>query len=251
MAAAVHAEWTKLRTVASTGWLLLAALAGTILVGAVAAASVQADRCLPPGCLVDLPKLSLSGVWLGQVPVVVLGVLAITNEYATGMIHTSLAANPWRIRHLLTKAAAVLGAVLGAGLLGVLGSLAAGRLLRPLPLTDGATLRAAAGTVLYLGLIALLSLGIGTIVRDTGAAITAVLTLLYVVPVITAFISDPQWSERLQRAAPMTAGLAIQTTAGLDRQAIGPWAGLGVLALYAAGGMLLGAILFTVRDAGR
>lgn len=249
MAAAVHAEWTKLRTVASTGWLLLAALAGTILISTVAAASVSADRCAPPDCLIDLPKLSLSGVWLGQVPIVVLGVLAITNEYSTGMIHTSLAANPWRIRHLLTKAAAVLGAVLAVGLLGVLGSLAAGRLLRPLALADDATLRAAAGTVLYLGLIALLSLGIGAIVRDTGAAITTVLTLLYVVPVITAFISDPHWSQRLQRAAPMTAGLAVQVTAGLDRQPISPWAGLGVLALYAAGAMLIGTVLFAARDA--
>lgn len=259
---AVHAEWTKLRTVRSTGWLVVAAVASTVTVGAAAADSVTIVACpTPDGCLVDTTKLTLTGVWVGQAAVVVLAVLAVTNEYGTRMIQTTLAATPRRGIVLTTKAAVVTATVLAAGTLGVLGSLAAGRLVlrgngftaagdHPLPsLTGEPALRAAAGTVLYLCLVALLSVGVGAVVRDTAGAITAVLTLLYVFPVVTQFVSDPRWHERLEKVAPATAGLAVQATIELEKLPIGPWAGLGVLAAYAGGAMLLGAIVFTVRDA--
>ena len=258
----MHAEWTKLRTVPSTAWLLLAAIALTVAVSALATASVNTSHCpSPTECFEDTTKLSLTGVWLGQAAVVVLAVLAMTNEYGTRMIQTTLAANPRRVTVLLTKGAVVTAGVLVAGMLGVIGSLVAGRTILPgngfteangyppLSLADEPTLRAAVGTVLYLGLVALISLGVGTIVRDTAGAITAVLSLLYLFPLIAQFVSDPEWYERLQKLAPMTAGLAIQTTTGLDRLPIGPWAGLGVLAAYAGGAMLLGCIVFTIRDA--
>jgi ABC-2 type transport system permease protein len=103
--------------------------------------------------------------------------------------------------------------------------------------------------VLYLGLVALLSLGIATVVRDTAGSIVFVLTLLYVFPMIAALIADPGWQERLQKFAPMTAGLSIQATTNLDRLAIGPWPGLAVLAGYAACAMLLGLLAFRLRDA--
>jgi ABC-2 type transport system permease protein len=72
---------------------------------------------------------------------------------------------------------------------------------------------------------------------------------LYIVPIIAGLVSDPQWHERLQKLAPMTAGLSIQATTNLDRLAIGPWPGLGVLAGWAAGAMLLGLLVFKLRDA--
>lgn len=97
-------------------------------------------------------------------------------------------------------------------------------------------------------MIALLSVGVGLIVRDTAVAITAVLALLYAAPMIIAFTSDPVWQERLQRFAPGPAGLAIQATVNLDQLPIGPWAGLGVLAAYAAAALLAGGALFAVRD---
>ena len=103
--------------------------------------------------------------------------------------------------------------------------------------------------MLYLGLVALLSLGLGAVVRDTAGAVLGVLALLYVVPVVAALVGDPAWQARLQKAAPMTAGLAIQATTGLERLPIGPWAGLGVLGAYAGTAMLLGAVVLQVRDA--
>ena len=256
----VHAEWTKLRTVPSTAWLVLAAVGATVVVAAVAVSSVDVEHCPPAGCVQDIPKLSLTGVWLAQAAVAVLAVLAVTNEYGTGMIHTTLAAIPRRGLVLAGKAVAVTAAVLPAAALGVLGALAAGRAIPPgngyapangyplLSLADEATRRAAAGTALYLGLVALLGLGLGMIIRDTAGAITAVLTLLYVSPVIAGLITDPDWREWLQRVSP-TAGLSVQATEGLDALPIGPWAGLGVLAGYAGGALLLGLVAVRLRDA--
>jgi ABC-type transport system involved in multi-copper enzyme maturation permease subunit len=261
MARAVHAEWTKLRTVPSTAWLSLALIAFTVAVGVAVTVTQNTSFCSPEGCDQDITKLSLSGVYLGQAAVVVLAVLAVTNEYASGMIRTTLAANSRRTTVFAARAAVVSAVVLGGGLLGVLGSLAVARVILPghgftathgyppLSLADEPTLRAAAGTVLYLGLVALLSLGVGTVVRDTAGAITAVLALLYVFPIFMTFVNDPHWRERIEKLSPMTAGLAIQATRGLDGLPIGPWAGLGVLAAYAGTALLFGAVLFKIRDA--
>jgi ABC-2 type transport system permease protein len=62
-------------------------------------------------------------------------------------------------------------------------------------------------------------------------------------------VSDAKWHERLEKYAPMTAGLNIQVTRGLDQLAIGPWAGLGVLAAYAGAALVGGLLVFRFRDA--
>jgi ABC-2 type transport system permease protein len=258
MSQALHAEWTKLRTTPGPGWLLAAAVAATIAVSALAAA---ATRC-PAGiaCPVDTTKLSLTGIDLGQAVVAILGVLVISGEYSTGMIRTTLTAMPRRPAVLAAKAAVLAGLVLAAGTLAVLGSLLAGRLLLPghgftaargfppLSLADGPVLRATAGSVLYLALIALLSLGIATAIRDSAAAIGTVLGLLYLFPIIAQLV-DPHWYRHLEQIGPMTAGLAIQATTGLQGLPISPWAGLGVLAAWAAAALLAGYLLLRLRDA--
>src|SRR5262249_60738809 len=109
----------------------------------------------------------------------------------------------------------------------------------PLSLADGPMLRAAAGSVLYLALIALLSLGAATIVRDPAAATGAVLGLLYLPPIIAAVLaSNPPWQHQIEPYAPMNAGLTIQDTTNLHNLPISPWAGLGVLAAWAAAALL-------------
>jgi ABC-2 type transport system permease protein len=79
--------------------------------------------------------------------------------------------------------------------------------------------------------------------------VTVVLSLLYAFPLLTQLISDPDWQERAQRYGPASAGLAIQATRDLDRLPVGPWAGLAVLAGYAAAALLLGGALLRSRDA--
>jgi len=256
---ALHAEWTKLRTIAGPAWLLVGTVAATV---AVSAAATAAARC-PSGtaCLVDTTKLSLTGIQAGQAVVAILAVLAISGEYSTGMIRITLAAMPHRSVVLAAKAVILAALVLAAGAIAVGGSVLAGRILLPghgftvargFPLeslADGPTLRAAAGSVLYLVLIALLSLGIATLIRDSAAAIGVVLGLLYLSPIILGVVTDPVWSHRFERYAPMSAGLTIQDTTSLRGLAISPWGGLGVLAAWAAAALLAGGLLLRWRDA--
>jgi ABC-2 type transport system permease protein len=262
MTYALRAEWTKLRTVRSTAWLFLAAIVITVLAGAAMAGSVNTSHCPAPSrCNHDTTKLVFTGVWLGQVAIVVLAALTMTNEYGTRMIQSTLAANPRRVQVLIAKAGVVTSIVLSAATLSVLGSLVVGGAIlqkngfttangySPLSLADEPTLRAAAGTVLYLGLIAIFSLGLGTAIRDTAGAVTVILGLLFAFPIIAQFVGDPLWSERLQRLAPMSAGLAIQKTRGLENLPVGPWAGLGVLAIQSSASLLVGGIALKTRDA--
>jgi ABC-2 type transport system permease protein len=258
MRLALHAEWTKMRTVASPLWLLLGTIAATVALS-VAVTSVM--TCGTAGCADDTTKLSLTGVELGQALVAILAVLVISSEYSSGMICTTLAAMPHRATVLAAKAITVTGVVTAAGTVAVLGSLLAGRLILPghgftaargypaLSLADGPTLRATIGSVLYLTLIAFLSLGIAAAMRDSATSIGMVLGLLYVFPVVSQAIGNPHWQRLLQQLGPMSAGLAIQATTDLRSLPISPWAGLGVLAAWAAAALLAGGLLLRMRDA--
>jgi ABC-2 type transport system permease protein len=256
---ALHAEWTKLRTTSGPAWLLVGVVALTVGVGV---AAVGATRC-PAGtqCAVDPTKLSLTGVQIGQAVVAVLAVLTICNEYSTGMIRVTFAAMPRRELVFAAKAILVAGLVLVAGALAVLGAVLAGHLILPghgftaargfhiVSLSYGPTLRAAAGSVLYLALIALLSLGIAAMVRDSAVSVGAVLGVLYLFPIVLAFVADPTWQRRLERWTPTLAGLDIQVTTGVRSLPISPWGGLGVLALWAGAALLAGGAVLRLRDA--
>jgi ABC-2 type transport system permease protein len=254
----LRAEWTKLRTAPGALWLLLAAAVLTVGVSWATAAS---SRCLVTGCGADPAKVSLTGIYLGQAVVAIVAVLLISDEYRTGMIRTTLAAVPRRAAVLAAKAVIVTGLVLAAGTVAVLGSLLAGRLILPghgftaahgiaaLSLSHGPVLRATAGSVLYLALIGLLGLGVAALVRDSAVAIGAVLGLLYLFPIVAAVVTDPYVARHLDQIAPMTAGLEIQATTDLRHLPIGPWAGLGVLAAWAAGALLAGGLIMRFRDA--
>ncbi|HUA46210.1 MAG TPA: ABC transporter permease [Solirubrobacteraceae bacterium] len=257
MTDALRAEWTKLRTVTATAWLLLAAIVLTVALGAGVAHAVSYSAAGRQ----DTTKLSLTGVYLGQAIVAILAVQAISAEYSCGMIRVTLIAIPRRPVVLAAKAAIVAALVLAAGAVAILGSVLAGRVIlpaggftaahgyAPLSLGHGATRRAAVGSVLYLALIALLSLGVAAAVREAAVAIGIVLALLYVFPVIAALIGDPHLQRRLEQIAPMSAGLAIQSTINLGHLPIAPWAGLGVLAAWAGAALIAGGVVLRLRDA--
>ena len=248
----LRAEWTKLRTSPGTVWLLLGAVATAVGVSAAAAATIS---CPTGRCDVDPTRLSLTGVQLGQVVVAILAVLAIGGEYSTGMVRVTFTAMPRRAAVLAAKAAVLTGVVTVAAMVMVLACVLAGRLILPRQhaprpsLVDGTALRATAGSVLYLALIALLSLGLATAVRSSAAAIGIVLGLLYAFPIVAQAVTDPHWRRHLQQIGPVTAGLAIQATTHLDSLPIGPWQGLGVLAAWATGALLAGGLLLRLRDA--
>ncbi|GAA4691987.1 ABC transporter permease subunit [Phytohabitans rumicis] len=247
---ALHAEWTKLRTAPGTVGLLLAVVATTVAIGALAAA---ATPCPATGCELDPTRLSLTGVQLGQAVVAILAVQAIGGEYGTGMVRVSLTAMPHRVAMLTAKAIILVSVVTAAAAVAVPASLLFGGLALPdgaePPAGGGAVLRAAVGSVLYLALIALLSLGIATAARNAAAAVGLVLALLYVYPLVALAFADQDWQRRLEKLGPATAGLAVRATTGLDDLPIGPWKGLGVLAAWAAAALVTGALLLHRRDA--
>jgi ABC-2 type transport system permease protein len=253
----LHSEWTKLRTLPGAVWLLIAIVGLTAALGVVADA---AAHCPAGRCGIDPAKTSLTGIYAGQAIAAILGAAVITGEYGTGMIRVTLTATPARTAVLAAKAVIVAGLTLAAGAVAVLGSVLAGQFILPghgftaahgyaaLSLADGPILRAAVGSVLYLALIALLSLGIATTVRDSAVAIGVVLGLLYLAPII-GLIAGPHLGRHVDQIAPMTAGLAIEATTNLQSLAISPWAGLGVLAAWAAGALLAGGMTLRLRDA--
>jgi ABC-2 type transport system permease protein len=245
-------------TLTPTARLLIGAVVLTVGVSvAVAAATHQSPGS---GGGQDPTKLALTGVILGSTRIAVIAVLSISEEYATGMIRTTLTAIPRRLALLEAKAVNLAGLTLVAGVLGVAGCLLAGRLLLPaagfdpahgyalVSIGHGPTLRAAAGGTLYLVLIALLALGVATAIRDTAVSIGAVLALLYLPPLLAQVVSGPL-RRHIEQIAPMTAGLAIQATTNRRNLPIAPWAGLGVLAAWATAFLLIAGALLRSRDA--
>ena len=233
-------------------------MAATAALGAVADA---ATKCPSGGCQLDPARTCLTGIYLSQAVVAILAVLAISSEYGSGMIRVTFTAMPRRTTVLAANAVTVTGLALAAGTVAVLGSVLAGRLILPghgftaahgyppLSLGDGPVLRAAAGSVLYLALIALLSLGVAAAVRDSAVAIGIILGLLYLFPIVANVVGNAHWHRHLEQIGPMTAGLAIQATTGLRSLPLSPWTGLGVLAAWAAAALLAGGLLLRLRDA--
>jgi ABC-2 type transport system permease protein len=262
---ALHAEWTKFRTLAGTWWLLLAVAALTVTVSTATAAGFHCPPG-PAGCAAtatgaDPAKLSLAGVYLGQVVIALLAVLAIGGEYGNGMIRLTLTAVPRRLTAFCSKALVTAAAAFAAAVAAVGGSLLAGWLILPgrgliaangyqaLSLGNAADLRAACGSVLYLTLIALLAYGVTAAVRDAAAGIGLVLGVLLLFPIMSAVIPDHVLARHLEQIAPMTAGLYVQATTGLAALPLTPWQGLGVAALWALGALLLGGCVLRFRDA--
>jgi len=257
--AILRAEWTKVRTVSGPAWLLLGSVLLTVAVSLAAVAATSCPKNMT--CPVDTVKLSLTGVELGQAVVAILATLLITSEYSTGLIKVTLAAAPQRLTVYGAKALILTTAVLAGSMIAAAGCVLVGRSILPghgftsgrgfpvLSLASGLALRPELGSVLYLALIALLSLGVATIVRDSAVAIGAVLGILYLFPIVIAFVTNPKWEHRLERWTPINAGLAIEATKGLKHLAIGPWGGLGVLALWATAAFLSGAVVFVMKDA--
>jgi ABC-2 type transport system permease protein len=265
---ALRSEWTKLGSVSSTPWLLLATVVVTIGFGLLVCSAVDtsggAPGCAPgrPGCGdEDVVLNSLSGVYLGQIAIVALGVLAATSDYATGTIRATLAAIPQRSTVLIAKSAVLAAPAIAAGLVASGASFVLAQpILRangfvpeqgyPLvSLADPPVTRAIVGTAVYLGMIGVLGFAVGTITRRAGSAIAITLTIVYAPAIISLMLGDPLrgW---LQRLSPMMAGLAVQRTIPrADSVPIGTWAGLGVAIAWSTVALVTAIRLVRRRDA--
>lgn len=259
----LSSEWTKMRTVRSTWWTLLAAVAGMIGLSALVSAIFvnryptmsAADRAQ-----YDPTSVSLVGVNFAALAIGVLGVLVITTEYSTGAIRTTLAAVPQRGTVLAAKAM-VFGAVtLVVGLASSLAAYFLGQFILARGgieshLGDPGVLRVVGGAALYLMVLGLLALGIGTLIRHSAGAISALFGVILVLPGLVLVLPS-SWNHAVAKYLPSNAGAAIaQSDAVREGSAPGrapelaPWLGLGLFALYAGIVLAVAAVVLDRRDA--
>ena len=193
----------------------------------------------------DATQASLIGFFeFGQLIIAVLGALAITSEYSTGMIRTSLTAMPRRGVLYAGKLIVFTGVTLvvslvtsfvaffsGQALLsgsGVAASLFTRATLVPagsaegsgstrfvgtVVITSGTVLNAVIGTALFVTLVALIAFGVGAIMRHTAGAITTVIGLMFVVPIIVQMLPG-SWRDEIMRFFPDAAGRVLSVTVG-------------------------------------
>jgi len=251
----LRSEWTKLRTLPSTLWLLLAA-AVLVVGGGILVCVLQAGNW-PPHDRADIASFdptaaSLTGVYLAQLVVGVLGVLLITGEYATGAIRVTLAAVPRRLPVLWAKAGALALATLALCLPATVGAFLGGQYVLSaqhigISLTHPGAARAVLGSALFLTAVGLFGLGLGGLLRNTAAAVAALFGLLFVLPIVVGLLPG-DWSDQLQKYLPYSAGTAI-TNAVPGSDSLPPWTGFGVFCLYAATALGLAAWQLRRRDA--
>jgi ABC-type transport system involved in multi-copper enzyme maturation permease subunit len=254
---AARSEWIKLAATPSTYWTLLATVVGMVGFGVLLTAAYArhyGSFTRAARAAFDPAGYSLSGFFLAQLAIAVLGALIVTSEYATGTIRPTLAAIPHRPTVLAAKAA-VLAAV--ATITGMLTSLAAfaagqaalsGRGIQAHLGSPGAA-RSVLGAGLYLAVTGLLALGLGTLIRRTAGAIAAVVGLLVILPVAVQGL-PASWQNAATRYLPSAAGQAVigRTKFTPHGAMLAPWAGFALYCAYTAAVLIASAILLTRRD---
>jgi hypothetical protein len=257
----LKSEWTKLRTVRSTMWTLFATVLAVVGIGALATAVTASHWSSAPieeHLGFDPTARSLAGLFLGQITIGVLGVLAMSAEYGTGTIRATLAAIPHRPLVLACKAA-VFGvvALVTSEILTFAAFLLGQQLLKGstpyATLGQPNVLRAVAGAGLVLTVIGLLGLGLATIIRHTAGAIAAFVGILLVLPLIVqAFPTSLQHT--LIRYMPLVIAEHMVSVTGVGRdfgnvQLFSQWVGFGILCGYMLASLLIGGFLMVRRDA--
>lgn len=254
-AGALRSEFTKLRSVRSTYWTLLALVVVTVGLGALGcygAIAHSGGDAYRPGF--DATQRSLFGLIFGQLIISVLGALTVTSEYSTGMIRTSLSVQPHRTTLLAAKGLVFAAVTLVIGLGTAFASFFVGQAIlstKHLGVTLGEpnVLRAVIGAALFLTLCGMLAFGLGAVLRSTAAAITASVGLLFVLFILVNFL-PANWQAHVDKWVPFNAGRPLWATVNPPGQdLLAPWTGFAALVLYAAIAIGAGLLLFHKRDA--
>lgn len=254
------AEWTKIRSVRSTLWTLIAAV--IVIVGFTALltwltvsnwtgphAAARDARALadPTSIIFGVP------VYLGQLAIAVLGVLVVTTEYSTGVIRASLLAVPRRYTMLAAKVAVfaivmfVLAEIIAFGSFFVGSAILHSRV--PVSISGHGVLRATFGAGLYLLAYGLFALAIGVLVRHTAGSISIAVGVAFVLPILTAFLPDTSFYNHLNAYLPEQAGSQVYLVRATGDQLLSAWQGFGVLCVWVAVLLAVGAFFFNRRDA--
>ena len=234
----IRAEWTKLRALRSTWWCALIAVVlivglGAAIAGSGAPYNVSAGNSAAAGV-----SIALLGVLFAQLVLGVVGVLAFSGEYGTGMIRATLAVVPSRLPVLWAKLIVLAGLVLPVTLLCAVADFFAATAIESsrggsaISLTDPGVLREVVGASLYLTVVVIIGLALGALLRRTAAGLSVFAAVFFVVPIV---VGPPPAQHHGVRALP-----AVQRRRALwgqpadqRRMQLSPWAGFAVLCGYA------------------
>jgi ABC-type transport system involved in multi-copper enzyme maturation permease subunit len=254
----LNSEFTKIRSVRSTYWTLLVLLAVSIGIGAAITGGTAANWShMGPSdrASFDPTQASVAGLfYLGQLVIVVLGAMTLTAEYSTGMIRTSLTAMPRRVVMYSSKVVVFAIVALVVTFIAAFVSFYLGQALLAsthdtATLSQPNVLRAIAGSALYVALCGLFAFAIGAILRHTAGAITTVIGILFVVPIL-AHLLPRTWYQDIERWLPDAAGRALSVTVGPQPDHLfSPWGEFTVFAVYTVALLVVGAVIFRNRDA--
>jgi ABC-2 type transport system permease protein len=241
-------EWTKLRSVRSTYW--------TLLIAAVTAIGGSAIFAVSEAHGSKSPFSPVAGVFIGwlEYPVLavgILGVLVVTAEYSSGQIRTTFAAVPQRLAVLAAKAGVTGAATLLFGeLLAFVAFFGTQAILsgrqNAISLSQPGVLRAVLAGGLALGLIALLGVGLGALIRHTAGAVAALPAVLYL-PLLVATLPAP-WNDRIGRFTMLFAAYQ-DVTSRPSASLFSPGLSFVVLIAWPAVALAAAGILLVRRDA--
>jgi ABC-2 type transport system permease protein len=252
----LRSERTKLVSLRSTRWSLLAAVVTMILL-AVIIALAQMGRWSHMTIIEQLRYDSIDnavgGYHLAQLAVGVLGVMVITGEYSTGMIRSSLMAVPHRLPVLWAKAvvfaAVTFVLMLASSFVAFFAVQAIARRHHvEHTIGDPHALRAVIGAALFLTVLGLLTVGLGALIRSTAGAISAFVFLLFVLPGITSILPS-SIANAISPYLPLNAGTTVATSSFDDSHHLGTWVGFALFCGYAALALAAGAVSLMRRDA--
>ncbi|MGW5619381.1 ABC transporter permease subunit [Streptomyces olivaceus] len=248
--AAVDFDWSKVRTVRSMVWSLVLCVALSLALAVVTGAVVRrqyADEPAPSSF--DPVSAGFSGLRLGMIGLVVFGVLAVTSEYSTGTIRSSLAAVP---RRGVFYAAKMLTGGLAAGAVSCVAVLTSFFLAQAtmgeesVSLTDGGVPAALVGAVLFTTLLCLFSMGVAALLRSSVLTMGILMPLFFTVSTILTNV--PGVGRAAQFLPDQAGGLALYRHAP-DGYVLNAWSGLAVLAAWTAAALGAGYLALRRRDA--
>ncbi|MFD9096476.1 ABC transporter permease [Streptomyces collinus] len=256
MAAAqvIRSEWTKIRSVASTVWTLSLAVVVTLALGMLISALSRSQFDNMPvtdRLSFDPTVVSFAGMTLGQLAMIVFGVLVVSNEYSTGMIRVSLAAVPRRGTFLFSKIAVATALALLVGMVTSFAAFFLGQaMLGPLGTRIGGpgVLRAVVGGGLYMTLIAMFSMGVAVMLRSPMLSLGILMPFFFLISTILGNVSA---TRKVGRFLPDQAGSRIMRVVPRigDDTPYGPWGGLGIMTLWVVAALVGGYLLLRHRDA--
>ncbi|HEY2442071.1 MAG TPA: ABC transporter permease subunit [Streptosporangiaceae bacterium] len=251
-------EWTKIRSVLSTVWSLILLLVLTLgitglIAGITAAQWNKIGQASRVQILTDPISTILGpGLEFGQLTIIVLGVLVISTEYSTGAIRASLLAVPHRTAMLAAKGTMFAALVFVVGEVVSFLTYFLGALILhahvPVSLSDPGVTRAVFGSGLYLTVLGLFAMAIGSLVRHTAGAITGVIAFVIVLEPLSQLIPGT-WGDHIHDYLPTAAGRLIIQTKPVSHQVLSSWQGFGVFCVWTAVLLAAAAILLNRRDA--